>query len=523
MAGTTALRRSRRIRNQSDDESSVTSTGSTNTPTRRRTRAIASQAKDVNADLDTIPEVVNAPEDLPTAREKRRSRAVGSENQEDGSDDGPKIAEETSRDGTSVASDDEEVAERSDTTPSKTTKSKHQTPVEKNSKRKKRSRSTERHHSSDPSKNARKKLLKKGGDVAEAEPAIPKKFSSPREKSRKKQKNKDAKTNQVMKHVTPPASPASRNSERPKTVLDVKVHRMRFLNIHPRSILAMASTPFVKENPTRLAISRKGGTVELVSPDDRWFPVGDCPGVRTREVDALVWVCHPDSSKSVEGESMGKPDLDRIADEHRSLFGCSRDGTIFEIDFALKRHRNVIGSGGGGAFCMDSLFSHGKRSGCFAVGCEDGSVKIYTPFGPDGRSGKLQLVSSLPSAGNAVLSLAWVPGGNGLVDEIGGSVIFAGIADGTIRRFDCSGSAMSGNTMSTGSILTQRSSALSYRWRSTLRMTVENRGLRESTKVWTLRALTDGTVISGDSLGHIQVRAIPIDHFFNLCLSDLCL
>ena len=486
---TTPLRRSRRIRNQSDDESTVSSTGASDTPTRRRTRAASSRANNVvNADLETIPEVVNATEEMP---------------KEDFLVDGPQTTKETSRGGSS--SDDELVAKRSDATPSKPAKSNNQTQV---SKRKKRSRSAERPLTSDPGKNARKKLLKKG-DVAE--PATSKKISPIREKSKKKQRE----IGQVTKHVTPPASPSSRNSDRPKIVMDVKVHRMRFLNIHPRSILAMASTPFFKENPTRLAIARKGGTVELVSPDDRWFPVGDCPGVRTREVDALVWVCHPDSNMSDERASMGKTDLHRIADEQSSLFGCSRDGTIFEVDFALKRHRNVIGSGGGGAFCMDSLFSHGKRSGCFAVGCEDGSVKIYTPFGPDGRSGKLHLVSSLPSAGNAVLSLAWVPGNGDFADEIGGSVIFAGIADGTIRRYDCSRSAISGSTLSTGSILTQRSS--SYRWRSTLRMTVENRGLRESTKVWALRALTDGTVISGDSLGHIQVRSMPVDQFFNLC------
>jgi WD40 repeat protein len=36
-------------------------------------------------------------------------------------------------------------------------------------------------------------------------------------------------------------------------------------------------------------------------------------------------------------------------------------------------------------------------------------------------------------------------------------------------------------------------------------MTVENRGLQVATKVWTLEALLDGTVVSGDSLGHVQI------------------
>lgn len=345
---------------------------------------------------------------------------------------------------------------------------------------------------------------------------------------------------------TPNSPPPTTKSSKP--LMDVKVHRMRFLKLQQRAILSMSSTPLPSSSssssadstlnrhklchPVRLAISREGGSVELLSPHDRWVSVGDIPGVRGREVDAMVWICgtqrrekeEDDTTNDGEGEDtlVGSYEARRcrLADEKMHLFGCSRDGTIFELDFATKRQKGVIGSGGGGVFCMTSLCSRGgcccpqmndesttswSCGGYFAAGCEDGTVKIFTAFGS--TSGGPTLVATLPSAGNAILSLAWLRGHSGRDDGgMGGSVLFAGVADGTIRRFDCTTSITSG-PISTGSTiaLSKGSVSVSYRWKSSLRMTVENRGLREATKVWALEALTDGTVISGDSLGHIQI------------------
>ena len=89
---------------------------------------------------------------------------------------------------------------------------------------------------------------------------------------------------------------------------------------------------------------------------------------------------------------------------------------------------------------------------------------------------------------------------------MGVSVIFAGVADGTIRRYDCT-TAIATGPIGTGRVLVplRGSGAVSHRWKFTLRMTVENRGLRAATKVWALEALSDGTVVSGDSLGHVQI------------------
>ena len=371
--------------------------------------------------------------------------------------------------------------------------------------------SEEKSNKKDSSQSKKNTTEKTGGDNSTKKLA-----SSPSKK--KKQSNKHISPSPKRKHASQSPQSQSTAEQRPKHVIDVKVHRMRFLKLYPKSILAMASTPLDQNysssvddnkmlmNPGRLAISREGGSVELVSPQDRYVSLGNVPGVRGREVDALVWVCakQEDPTEEPMNPIAHTSDRSNFVDEKRHLFGCSRDGTIFELDFATKRQKGVIGSGGGGVFCLASM-GRGSYGGLFAAGCEDGSVKIYSAFDEEGASITPQLVASLPNAGNAILSLAWVPGHGG-DGGMGGSVIFAGVADGTIRRFDCSTSTKTG-PISTGTVLIpmKGSTSVSYRWKSTLRMTVENRGLREATKVWTLEALSDGTLISGDSLGHFQI------------------
>lgn len=379
-------------------------------------------------------------------------------------------------------------------------------------------KSSKKRHS-EKKKKRESSVIKEQCVVKEDEVAVP----TPTKKRRKN--SQSIKEEPTTESCTTDISP-------PKHVIDVHVHRMRFLKLHPKSIVAMAASPLESTagivgsgGQQRLAISRQGGAVELVNPHERWVSVGHVSGVREREVDALVWVCGKTSSGNessdggADGASLSLGYHDRALqvrqmDERQRLFGCSRDGTIFELDFARQRHKGVIGSGGGGVFCMASMCCRGKCCGTggscggyFAAGCEDGTVKIYRASyigtASGGKAGVPELVATLPSAGNAILSVAWIPG---LSDGgMGGSVIFAGVADGTIRRFDCSTSVAIG-PISTGAILISGGGAsLSYRWKATLRMTVESRGLRESTKVWALQALSDGTVISGDSLGHVQI------------------
>lgn len=471
--------------------SSNVSNASATTPTRRARGARSKGEKEAGvSELDVIPEVIETDGDatatskgtgdISTASKKKRSR-------------------EGSADSTSEANQDASLDSAKDIDPAP----------------------------SSPIKSSEKKKRKKKSK-SESPGQLEKERETPKKMDEKKVKTTPQKKQQSSKHEVTPVSkkspPRVTPSTTPKLTMDVNVHRLRFLKLNPKSILAMSSTPTgaIDESslsPQRLAISREGGSVELLSPQDRWVSVGTVPGVRGRDVDALVWVCGKHGKESTNGGNMMSLDYDdqshltRNADEQRRLFGCSRDGTIFELDFAKKRHKSVIGSGGGGVFCLASLCSSGKCccsggscGGYFAAGCEDGSVRIYRASSGDGGSFP-ELVSTLPSAGNAILSIAWVAGQSSNDDGgMGGSVLFAGVADGTIRRYDCNTSRVLG-TISTGSVLasSKDSTSISYRWNSTLRMTVENLGLQEATKVWALAALSDGTVVSGDSLGHVQI------------------
>ena len=527
----TPLRRSRRIQSQSEDEQSVASSvasatrsstrrtrsssdaskisASAATPT-RRTRS-ASNASPSSAATPTrrtrsSSNVSNASAATPTKRTRAARSKGGKDASVSGLDAIPEVIETDIKSivvNNANSSTSKKKRVRKGSTGS-ASDAKQDVPLE--------SAADNNNHVVSSSKGKKKRTKK-----AET-PGVKPEQSTETISSKKKEKTTPRKKHQNSKHeftLTPKRSPSRVTpSTTPKLTMDVNVHRLRFLKLNPKSILAMATTPTnaadkSSPSPQRLAISREGGLVELLSPQDRWVTVGTVPGIRGRDVDALVWVCGKYGKDSPAEADMMNLDYDdqshliRNADEKRRLFGCSRDGTIFEIDFAKKRHKNVIGSGGGGVFCLVSLSS----SEYFAAGCEDGSVRIYRVTTSDDGGSFPELVSTLPSAGNAILSIAWVAGPGSSSDSgMGGSALFAGVADGTIRRYDCNSSRVLG-VISTGSVLdsTKGSTKISYRWNSTLRMTVENRGLQEATKVWALAALSDGTVVSGDSLGHVQI------------------
>ena len=330
-----------------------------------------------------------------------------------------------------------------------------------------------------------------------------------------------------------------------KPILDIQAHRFRIAEYIPRSILRLSSTPNIPGTPSYLAVSREGGSVELLSVDEKWRCIALFEGMKGRDVDAMTWICGKAKSKELEQLENNVDDKMNVevrslsirsevdqkrtvpSQPKRRLFGASRDGTIFEIDFHRKRHLGVIGSGGGAVFCLESICpccsfdnKDDECGGYVAAGCEDGSVRIFRTnnekkIGSDNES-SLELISTLPSAGLAVLSLAWKSGPGG---SIGGSVIFAGIADGTIRRYDCTSSVKSAtasriHAITTGSLLDEHRSSdmtkhshttpMSFQWKSSMRMTVESLGSKTATRIWAIKILDDGTVVSGDSLGHVQ-------------------
>lgn len=541
----TPLRRSRRIQSQSDDEQSVASSvaSATRSSTRRTRSSSDASNNDVSAATPTrrtrstsnasatstatptrrtrsSSNVSSASASTPTKR-TRGARSKGGKDKNSGVPELDVIPEVIETDANATETINDKGEKSSESKKKRSRKSSAGSKSEANQDAPLDSAKSSDPVSSPMQSSEKKKRSKKSKlESSAGKPDKPEDTVTPKKKEAKKAKTTPQKKQQSAKHEVTPVSkkspPRVTPSKTPKLTMDVNVHRLRFLKLNPKSILAMASTPTCtsdksSSSPQRLAVSREGGSVELLSPQDRWISVGSVPGVRGRDVDALVWVCGQHENDGTSGGDMMSVDYDdqshlvRNADEQRRLFGCSRDGTIFELDFAKKRHKFVMGSGGGGVFCLASLCSRGKCGGYFAAGCEDGSVRIYRASTSEGGSFP-ELVSTLPSAGNAILSIAWVAGQNSNDGGMGGSVLFAGVADGTIRRYDCNTSRVLG-TISTGSVLSSSkdSTSISCRWNSTLRMTVENRGLQEATKVWALAALSDGTVVSGDSLGHVQI------------------
>ena len=346
--------------------------------------------------------------------------------------------------------------------------------------------------------------------------------SSSSSSSASKTKTKDAVGSATTKRTTrgTPTPPT-----KPRPTMDVAVHRMRHLGYKPQPILAMASTPFHPDACDYVAVSRDNGSVELKSPDEKWRTVATIAGMPSRTVDTMTWVCDGtggnDNNDSTGGDNLSKATTfcSSFQKQHtaihakRTLIGASKDGTIFVIDFARGRHTAVTGSGGGAVFCLVSLsdvahdpYHSGSSSQLVAAGCEDGFVRMYRyTRGSDG-SDSLELVSRLACASTAILSLAWKRVSQH--HSLGGTILYVGVADGTIRRFDGKTPSINmGNNKATGSDTGTATSGTVNRslvWKSKYRITVENYGRNTPTKVWALSVLGDGTIVSGDSLGHVQ-------------------
>lgn len=256
------------------------------------------------------------------------------------------------------------------------------------------------------------------------------------------------------KSKTPPTKPAP--------VMDVAVHRLRHLGFHPKSILGMKSTPLWSKH-SLLALSRENGYIELKSLDQKFRTLATVSGYKDRPVTSMAWI-----KASAE-------------DPKPLLVGASRDGVLFLVDFAKLNFVGVTASGGGGIFALESLSAIPGCESLVVAGCEDGSVRIFEYK----ENGSFLLVSSIPTAGAAILSLTWKQRYT-TGTSLDGLTIFASVADGTIRRYD-------------GTDQLDR-----VTWKSATRITVESRGRNIATRVWALCILQDGTLISADSLGQVQ-------------------
>lgn len=253
--------------------------------------------------------------------------------------------------------------------------------------------------------------------------------------------------------------------------MDVRVHRLRHLEYIPSPILAISS------HDGYLAVAREDGSYELsvVSSIEEYpkkfnphiYPVSRIAGSSLAVAHSLCWV----------------PKADQ--EFFPTCVAASPDGTLWVVNFVQSQLQCRLSSGGGGIF--DLTVCQSSNLPIFATACQDGFVRIWQVL----RNGNIRdpPIATLSTAGAAVLSLTWR-----LVqtrDEVFETFLFAGIADGTIRKYKVN--------------LTWEGEFVSISHHSPItRMTMESKGRRISTKVWSIQILKDGTLISGNSLGQVQ-------------------
>eukprot|EP01135_Chromosphaera_perkinsii_P010028 Nk52_evm63s1992 gene=Nk52_evmTU63s1992 len=143
------------------------------------------------------------------------------------------------------------------------------------------------------------------------------------------------------------------------------------------------------------------------------------------------------------------------------LFAAGIDGNIIEWDLVTLSPRNIVSSMGGAVWSL-SLHHEGKL---LAAGCEDGCVRLFdVAVGVD-------FAKAFDKQKGRILSVCF---------SNDGSVIATGASDNTIHKYAV--------TMG----------------RSVLRITAEDFH-KESTLIWSVKVLSNGNLISGDSLGNTQM------------------
>ncbi|KAI1294060.1 U3 small nucleolar RNA-associated protein [Mortierella claussenii] len=242
----------------------------------------------------------------------------------------------------------------------------------------------------------------------------------------------------------------------------MEVHRCRFVDYAPSAINALAFAP----STTRplLACGRANGDIEVWSPKHEWTMEKVIPGGKNTSVEALAWshqTILTEDEDFWDSEKEKQAAIKRLVKTPPRLFSAGLNAVVTEWDLTTLKPKRSVDSHGGAVWCMAT--NHANT--ILAVGCEDGCVRLF-----DIANGELAFIRSFDKQKTRILSLTW---------------------------------SQDDKTMVTGS-----ANSSIYKWnveqgRVVSRMTVD-RVSGEDTLVWSVKILSNGTIVSGDSLGHVK-------------------
>ncbi|KAF9346676.1 U3 small nucleolar RNA-associated protein [Mortierella sp. AD094] len=242
----------------------------------------------------------------------------------------------------------------------------------------------------------------------------------------------------------------------------MEVHRCRFVDYIPSAINALTFAP----NTTRpvLACGRANGDIEVWNPKNEWTLEKVIPGGKNTSVEALAWAHQTTLTEDEDfwdSEKEKQTAIKKLVKTPPRLFSAGLNAVVTEWDLTTLKPKRSVDSHGGAVWCMAT--NHANT--VLAVGCEDGCVRLF-----DIADGELAFIRSFDKQKTRILSLAWSQ------DD---TVMVTGSANSSIYKWN----------VELGRVVS--------------RMTVD-RVSGEDTLVWSVKILSNGTVASGDSLGHVK-------------------
>ncbi|MCJ1379867.1 U3 small nucleolar RNA-associated protein [Xylographa soralifera] len=264
------------------------------------------------------------------------------------------------------------------------------------------------------------------------------------------------------------------------------IHRCRFIPYPASTINALtfshtstSKASAISPSNLRLAIGRANGDIEIWNPQrGHWVQESILSGGKDRSIEGLVWT-HDLEGQRDDGNEGEVPGMLR-------LFSIGYSTVITEWDLALGKPIRHSGGNYGEIWCIAAqprwqapaksvapstkLNDNQKSEQHLAVGCADGTVVLHSTA--DGDLRFLRTLAQPSGKKSRVLCIAF----------LGREKIVAGYADSTIRIFNLShGRQLSSMSLGAG-----------------------QPGGPTEILVWSVRCLSDGTIVSGDSTGEIR-------------------